>query len=1060
MSQPTATLDPELESLVGLVVEEFQERTRRGEQPDVEDYACRHPPIAAVLRQLLPAVRLLQKPAVGTSLPGDLEGYHIVREVGRGGMGVVYEARHLRLNRTVAVKMVLAGSHATAEDLVRFQAEAEAVAQLQHPNIVQVFETGQHNGLPFFTLEFIAGGSLSASLGGTPLQPARAAPLVETLARAMHYAHQKGIIHRDLKPANILLHRKFEIRNPKPETNPKSEIRMIETPGDPHLGFRNSDLGFVSDFEFRISDFEPKITDFGLAKRVEGGASLTQTGAILGTPSYMAPEQARGQPKEIGPPTDVWALGAILYECLTGRPPFQGPTPTDTLLRVLHDEPVPPRQLQPGVPRDLETICLKCLHKEPPRRYASAEALANDLRRFQAGESIHARPLGPLGRGWRWCRRNPAVATLSALAVALFLAGFAAVAVQWRRAEQNFITAEAQRQRAEHYLEQAEARFGWGQEAIAELLTPIEDLAVPRLDPLHRHLLEKAVRLQQRFLQEKSDDPAARLQTARAHRRLSEVYSRLDQPDQAKPALLAAQELLESAGDDTHARAELVLVYQQLASLHLKGKDHSQAQAYGEKALSLGEQRVADSGGAPAARLQAIASRQLQGDVHHSAGAFALAEKTYRQCLLDLEGVPAGADPAEARRRRARLLNDLGALYWSWYRPAEAEQAYRAAREEWQVLVQDFPRQWFYRQNLAGVWGNLGRLWAPPMMSRPLDALAAHRQALGLWSELVSEFPDVPLYRRQLANAHNGVGSVYYQVNLFPRPVKGVLQHRGPLGGMLASAPAGLLAVLPALALPSEAVPLEEARQAALAARRIDAALDREFPELPAYRYGLAETCNTLGDVLLVLGDYVEAERVLIQAEELFADLAARFPSEGDYHSGRAMALTMRGGGRWRQKRLDEARALLERGLPHHQAALARNPVHGIYQERMGTHFRYLAVVRMGLKDHAGAAAAVEQRMHYSPPRDSDAYESSLILALCRSLAEKDESRPETERHELADKYADRAVELLRESVKLNKGNPGLLTGIQTNPNFKPLQSRADFQKLLEEVKAKAPAEP
>jgi tetratricopeptide (TPR) repeat protein len=324
--------------------------------------------------------------------------------------------------------MVLAGSHAQPEERLRFLAEAEAVARLSHPNIVQVFEAGQHDGLPFFTMELVAGGSLSAYLGGTPLPPADAAALVEPLARAMHYAHQRGVVHRDLKPANVLLS--------EPRPSGSGEAKPLP--------------------DGRGSDFTPKIADFGLAKRVEGCAGLTRTGAVLGTPSYMSPEQARGQPEEVGPHSDTWALGAILYECLTGRPPFQGTTPADTLLQVIHEEPVPPTRLQPKVPRDLETIALTCLQKEPRRRYASAEALADDLRRFLAGEPIRARPVGPLGRGLRWCRRNPVVAGLAALTGAVFLVGFALVAAQWRRAdgqwrraEENFTAAEAQRQLAE-----------------------------------------------------------------------------------------------------------------------------------------------------------------------------------------------------------------------------------------------------------------------------------------------------------------------------------------------------------------------------------------------------------------------------------------------------------------------------------------------------------------------------------------------------------------------------------------------------------------------------------
>jgi serine/threonine protein kinase len=325
-------------------------------------------------------------------------GYEILAELGRGGMGVVYQARQLQLRRVVALKMVLAGAHSGEADRARFRTEAEAIARLQHSNIVQVHEVGEHAGTPFLALEFCAGGSLEAKLTGTPWPGPDAAVLVEKLARAMDVAHHKGIVHRDLKPANILLQRKSEAPHPKSEKDGKAG----------------------SDFGFRISDFEPKVTDFGLARKLDE-AGQTVTGAILGTPPYMAPEQAEGSRKAIGPATDVYALGAILYELLTGRPPFRASTHLDTILQVVSQEPVPVRHLQPRTPRDLETICLKCLEKQPSKRYATALELAEDLRRFKGGEPIQARPIAAWEQAVKWAKRRPAVAGLSA--ALLLLAG-------------------------------------------------------------------------------------------------------------------------------------------------------------------------------------------------------------------------------------------------------------------------------------------------------------------------------------------------------------------------------------------------------------------------------------------------------------------------------------------------------------------------------------------------------------------------------------------------------------------------------------------------------------
>src|SRR5262249_7580589 len=275
----------------------------------------------------------------------EIPGYQVEALLGRGGMGAVYKARHLRLNRFVALKMLLAGAYAGPHERARFQREAEAVASLRHTHIVQVYDVGDHEGRPYFTMEFLEGGSLAQALAGTP-QPARpAAALVATLAEAMQVAHQGGIVHRDLKPANILL----------------------------------------------AAEGTPKVADFGLARHLEGEPVLTLSGARIGTPSYMAPEQVLGKTGTIGPATDIYALGAVLYEMLTGRPPFRGETASETERQVLHDEPVSPSRLNPKVPRDLETICLKCLVKEPGRRYGSAAALAADLRRFVEGRPIQAR---------------------------------------------------------------------------------------------------------------------------------------------------------------------------------------------------------------------------------------------------------------------------------------------------------------------------------------------------------------------------------------------------------------------------------------------------------------------------------------------------------------------------------------------------------------------------------------------------------------------------------------------------------------------------------------------
>ena len=451
--------DGSQQSRLEQVLADYMQRVDSGEPVNREELLRQHPDLADELREYFEAadqVEHMAGPTAPETTPlnaaagpaasplgvvryfGD---YELLEEIGRGGMGVVYKARQVSLNRIVALKMILAGQLASEADVQRFHTEAEAAANLDHPGIVPIHEVGVHQGQHYFSMGYVEGQSLAEMVREHPLPAKQSAAYLKAIAEAIHYAHQKGILHRDLKPSNVLIDRAGH----------------------------------------------PRITDFGLAKRVADDRGLTVSGQLLGTPSYMSPEQAAGKSRETGPRSDVYSLGALLYELLTGRPPFRAETPLETLRQVLDAEPAPPRLLNPTAPRDLETICLKCLEKDPRRRYASAQELGDELQRFLDGRPIQARPISAADRAWRWCRRNPGVAALTAaLALALVIGTVISTGFAVRAHE------EAKRSAASAFREQKEA------ERSAHLAVKANDLAAQAKKEADRATSQE--RLTQRYL--------------------------------------------------------------------------------------------------------------------------------------------------------------------------------------------------------------------------------------------------------------------------------------------------------------------------------------------------------------------------------------------------------------------------------------------------------------------------------------------------------------------------------------------------------------------------------
>jgi serine/threonine protein kinase len=479
-----------------------------------------------------------------------IPGYQILGELGRGGMGVVYLARQDSLNRKVALKMVLTGMHASETEKTRFLAEAEAVAAIHHVGVVQVFDFGTHDGCPFFALEYLSGGSLSAKLNGTPLSAKESASLVERIGLAVQAAHTAGIVHRDLKPANIL----FD------------------------------------------SDGTPKVTDFGLARRSDSISGLTQTGAILGTPSYMPPEQAGGG-DTVGTAADIYALGAILYECLTGRPPFRADSHIETIRQVISDEPVPPSRLNTKVPRDLETIVLKCLSKDSRRRYPTANALSQDLARFQAGDPIEARPISSLERSVRWVKRHPGAGAIAGIAMSAIGIVIGVIASANSRLEKERDIARKAERTAIEQRQLAQNRLDKAIEAVDKMLVRVATerwASRPELQDERRGVLEDAVNFYSEFITQSNDDPRIRLEAAKSHSRVAYTYLLLNDLDRCKASANKSRQLFEDLikEDPNNAiyPASISEVLTQLGNSEALSARYAESLANYEAAISFADQ--------------------------------------------------------------------------------------------------------------------------------------------------------------------------------------------------------------------------------------------------------------------------------------------------------------------------------------------------------------------------------------------------------------------------------------------------------------------------------------
>ena len=657
----------------------------------------------------------------------EFPGYEILNVLGSGGMGVVYKARQLRTDRVVALKVP---GHLNLETRVRFTTEAQAAARVSHPNIVQVYEVGEHQGRPFLALEYVAGGALADRLTGAPLPPRPAASLIETVARAVGVAHAHGVIHRDLKPGNILLSSKFQVPSSKPDDN-------LE------LGTWNLEL-------------DPKVADFGLARRIDTDTGQTRSGTILGTPDYMAPEQAAGDVHRVGPPADVYALGAILYQLLTGRPPFRGTGMLETLEQVRTLDPVPPRRLQPGVPRDLETICLKCLQKDPARRYPEAGELADDVRRFLDGQPVRARPVSRLERWAKRARRNPLASTLTAgLCVVLIAAAAYGVWYHFRL--------QAQRDRARYH-------FQMSVRSVEGLLTEVaeEDLALePRAELKRKALLEKALAFYDELLKVEPDDPELAWLAARGARRVADILRLLGRYPEALTAYEQALDrlapLTANPPDGTDPTREIADCHNFSGEVHRLRGDFTAADAAYRRALPIQEQLLNASTG-HAGYLQDLSrTRYNLGIVAWQTGKTGVAVAELDEAARLLDGVP--ADDVGQRHHRARVYLNLGPARRLEGRLDAAAEACGRAIALYDELLEKNDRPDFRMERAAArINQGLVRYSARDLTG----ARASLTQAKDELERLVGAFQETTQYREKLASAYNGLAAVAFDANELP----------------------------------------------------------------------------------------------------------------------------------------------------------------------------------------------------------------------------------------------------------------------------------------------------
>ncbi len=852
------------------------------------------------------------------ALPTLFGDYELLNEIARGGMGITYRARQIPLNRIVALKMIKSGQLANEQEIRRFQTEAELAAGLDHPNIVPVFEVGEIDGRHFFSMGYVEGESLEQRLLAGPMPLRDAARLLMVVAEAIHYAHEKGVIHRDLKPGNIML------SNRPVRSGPES--RGVASP---EAACPREDSS--SDLETLV----PRVTDFGLAKQLADDSDLTVAGQVLGTPGYMPPEQADGRVGDIGPYSDVYSLGAILYCLITGRPPFQAAGMMKTLRQVVECEPASPRQLNWAIDQDLETICLKCLEKEPKRRYRSARALADELRRYLDHRPIRARSIGRLAHLWRWCRRRPALATLSATLVIALLAGTTVSTYYAVQANRNAQIYRWEKLHAAHQADLAQAALRNERQAHAKLKASLAEteqtirrwvetannaelLREPRFRPLLKRLLQDALTHYTRFVEQhdSDQDTPTRIRLAYAFFEIGKINDRSGATSEAiaayRQAISQYQRLTKDHPEDVRLLRALAKCYCNCGALLVESGAADQAREPLQKAGTLFEELVksvparSDDWSDLATTWESCGL--LFGDNGDLAKGLDYRERALQIRIRQQRDHPnddeIASNVAGSYHRVALSRLDLG----------ETDNTVELLEESEAILdrlLKDKPRNAGYLSSLADVRNTLGTLlW---QTGEYAAAIAVFQNRRDTYEQLVKNYPAISHYRFNLAGSYFNIAGVYKRV------------------GRRA-----------------------ETMEAYQKARTLFQDLATEDPSFPGYRSSLAGVYFNEGNYYTGTHHSAKAVAAFEQALTLQRQLTADSPSKTQYWNDLAQTLNGIGAAYGVQNERAKARAAYRDAVVIHERLVRENPDMVWYAVHLAGSYVNLATLRDAASEETG----------------------------------------------------------------------------------------------------------